>query len=122
MPWLDAFIASPVSRVGSVELSTRQRRNNPLSRLIVPSICLLLIAYFMFHAWSGRYGIDAMREMADERTRLEFELVRLQEKRAALEARVLLLRDGTIEKDMLDEQARNMLNLAGPDEIVILRR
>ena len=102
-------------------MSTRQRRHNPFARLIVPAICALLIAYFLFHAWSGRYGIEAMRQLEDDRTQLEFELVRLKEKRAALEARVNLLRDGTIEKDMLDEQARYMLNLAAPDEIVILR-
>ncbi|MCB1465228.1 MAG: septum formation initiator family protein [Nitratireductor sp.] len=102
-------------------MSTRQRKNSSLSRLAVPAICSLLIAYFLFHAWSGRYGIVAMQEMEEERTRLEFELVRVKEKRAALEARVTLLRDGTIEKDMLDEQARHMLGLVGPDEIVILR-
>ena len=102
-------------------MSTRQRKNSPLSLLAIPAICTLLIAYFVFHAWSGRYGIVSMRNLEEERTRLEFELVRVQEKRAALEARALLLRDGTIEKDMLDEQARQMLGLAGPDEIVILR-
>ena len=102
-------------------MSTRQRRHNPFARLIIPGICSLLIAYFAFHAWSGRYGIKAMREIADKRTRLEFELVRLKQQRAALDARVTLLRDGTIEKDMLDEQARQALNLVGPDEIVIPR-
>ena len=104
-----------------LELSTRQRKNNPFARLAVPAICSLLIAYFLFHAWSGRYGIEAMRQLEEERTRLEFELVRIKEQRAALEARVMLLRDGTIEKDMLDEQARQMLGLVGSDEIVILR-
>ncbi|MEC9342902.1 MAG: septum formation initiator family protein [Pseudomonadota bacterium] len=103
-------------------MPTRQRRNNLLLKsMAIPAICSLLIAYFLFHAWSGRYGIEAMRELGEERTRLEFELVRLKEKRKALEARAMLLRDGTIEKDMLDEQARHMLNLAGPDELIILR-
>lgn len=102
-------------------MPTRQRKNSPLARVTVPAICSLLIAYFLFHAWSGRYGIEAMRELEEERTRLEFELVRVKEKRAALDARVMLLRDGTIEKDMLDEQARHMLGYVGPDELVILR-
>ncbi|MCG6857340.1 MAG: septum formation initiator family protein [Salaquimonas sp.] len=102
-------------------MSTRQHKNNPLVRLVVPAICSLLVAYFLFHAWSGRYGIVAMRELDEERTRLEFELVRIKEKRTALDARVMLLRDGTIEKDMLDEQARQMLGMVGPDEIVVLR-
>ena len=102
-------------------MSTRQRKNNPLIRLAVPAICSALLAYFIFHAYSGRYGIEAMREMEEDRTRLEFELTRVKQERAGLEARVSLLRDGTIEKDMLDEQARYMLNMLGPDEIMILR-
>lgn len=101
-------------------MSTRQRRHNPFARLVIPAICSLLLAYFIFHAWSGRYGIEAMRELDEERTRLEFELARVKQEREALEARVALLRDGTIEKDMLDEQARHMLNLVGPDEMVVL--
>ena len=101
-------------------MSTRQRKNSSLSRLAVPAICSLLIAYFLFHAWSGRYGIVAMQEMEEERTRLEFELVRVKEKRAALEARVTPLRDGTIEKDMLDEQARRALSMSKEDEVTVL--
>ena len=87
----------------------------------MPAICSALLAYFIFHAYSGRYGIEAMREMEEDRTRLEFELTRVKQERAGLEARVSLLRDGTTEKDMLDEQARYMLNMLGPDEIMILR-
>lgn len=88
----------------------------------MPAICSALLAYFVFHAWSGRYGIEAMRTMREERTRLEFQLASLTQERAAIEARVRLLRDGTIERDMLDEQARHMLNLLGPNEVMIPRR
>jgi cell division protein FtsB len=42
-------------------------------------------------------------------------------KHAALERRVQLMHDGTLEKDMLDEQARKNLNLAQSDEIIIMR-
>ena len=38
-----------------------------------------------------------------------------------MERRVQLLHDGTLEKDMLDEQARRALNLSQADEIVIMR-
>lgn len=102
-------------------MTTRQRKNNPLARLVVPAICSVLLAYFIFHAWSGQYGIEAMQRMKDERTQLEFEMTRIKQERAALEARVALLRDGTIEKDMLDEQARYMLNMLAADEVMIIR-
>jgi cell division protein FtsB len=41
--------------------------------------------------------------------------------RDALDHRVGLLRPEHLDRDMLDERAREMLNLAGPNEIVILR-
>jgi cell division protein FtsB len=115
---MGATTAPPVSEFA---LSTRQRKNNPFNRLAVPAICSVLLAYFIFHAWSGRFGIDAMREIEENRTQLEYALARLKQEHATLEARVTLLRDGTIEKDMLDEQARHMLSLLGPNEIMILR-
>ena len=37
-----------------------------------------------------------------------------------LEQRVRLMHDGTLEKDMLDEQARRALNLSQADEITIM--
>ena len=40
---------------------------------------------------------------------------------AALQQQVALLSDGTVERDMLDEQARRALNMAQPGELVILR-
>ena len=40
--------------------------------------------------------------------------------RVELERRVQLLHDGTLEKDMLDEQARRALNLSHADEITIM--
>ncbi|TIX07912.1 MAG: septum formation initiator family protein, partial [Mesorhizobium sp.] len=36
------------------------------------------------------------------------------------ERRVQLMHEGTLEKDMLDEQARKALNLSQPDEITIM--
>jgi cell division protein FtsB len=79
------------------------------------------MAYFGYHAWSGRYGIESMRRLEDEAVRLEFELAAIKLRRQALEAKVMLLRDGSIERDMLDEQARNTLNVLKPDELAILR-
>ena len=46
----------------------------------------------------------------------------LRGERQAMETRVLLLQDGTIERDMLDEQARRALNLTAKDEVTIIRQ
>jgi cell division protein FtsB len=102
-------------------VSTRQTRNTSLGQFIVPAFSIVLIAYFAYHTWSGRYGIESMRHMKEEEVRLEFELASIKLRRQSLEAKVMLLRDGSIERDMLDEQARNALNVIKPEELVILR-
>jgi len=45
----------------------------------------------------------------------------LQEESSELKSRVKLLVDGSIEYDMLDEQARYHLNLIQNDEIVLMK-
>ena len=84
-------------------------------------LCVLLLAYFVHHAMTGRFGMEALTKLDQETQRLEFELAAVTAKREALEARVLLLHDGTMERDMLDEQARYHLNMIGPDEVAFMR-
>lgn len=102
-------------------MSTRQKKNSRLQRFVIPAVCAVLTAYFLHHAWSGRYGLEASARIADDETRLEYELVRLKYQRQELEGRVRLLRDGTLEQDMLDEQSRRMLGVTAPNEIIIIR-
>ncbi|MCB1457144.1 MAG: septum formation initiator family protein [Nitratireductor sp.] len=102
-------------------MSTRQKKNSRLKRFAIPLVCVVLTAYFLHHAWSGRFGLEASARIADDEVRLQYELVRLKHQRQELEARVRLLRDGTLEQDMLDEQSRRMLGVTAADEIVILR-
>ncbi|MGI9400725.1 MAG: FtsB family cell division protein, partial [Rhizobiaceae bacterium] len=81
----------------------------------------LLLSYFVYHAMNGRYGTESLAKLGDEARHLEFELAALTSERMKLDAQVLLLHDGTLERDMLDEVARNTLNLLTPDEVAILK-
>ena len=100
---------------------TRQYKKRRIGRLIVPALTIAFLGYFGFHAFNGEYGIYAKYQFEARAAVLEAELERVKAQRAELERRVRLLHDGTLEKDMLDEQARRALNLAHPDEVIILR-
>jgi cell division protein FtsB len=100
---------------------TRQHKRRNTGRLIVPSIAILFLAYFGFHAYHGEYGLYAKYRLEARAGDLEKQLAALTEQRELLEHRVALLHDGTLEKDMLDEQARRELNLAQEDEVIIYR-
>jgi cell division protein FtsB len=101
---------------------TRQRKSRRYGALIVPTLSTVLIAYFAYHAFHGDYGINAGRELAVRTQAAQAELARIKDQRAAFEHRLAMLRDGSIERDMLDEHARRTLNVAREDEVVIYRR
>lgn len=100
---------------------TRQHKQRNTGRLIVPGISALFLAYFGFHAYHGEFGIYSKYQLEDRAAELQARLDVVRAVRIDLERRVQLLHDGTLEKDMLDEQARRALNLSQADEITIMR-
>ena len=100
---------------------TRQHKQRNTGRLIVPGISALFLAYFGFHAYHGEFGIYSKYQLEAQAVELQARLDVIRAERLDLERRVQLLHDGTLEKDMLDEQARRALNLSQADEITIMR-
>jgi cell division protein FtsB len=100
---------------------TRQRRHNSLPRLILPVSTALFLTYFGFHALYGGNGLYSKHIVEAQTKELQAKLDGQTARREALQQQVALLSDGTVEKDMLDEQARRALNMAQPGELVILR-
>lgn len=100
---------------------TRQYKKRKTGAVILPLVAAAFLAYFGFHAWHGEFGIYSSYELVERKARMEMRLAELKAERHRLESRVMLMQDGSIEKDMLDEQARRALNLTKPDEITIIR-
>ncbi|MFP1632597.1 FtsB family cell division protein [Zhengella sp. ZM62] len=99
---------------------TRQHKRRKTGRLILPLIAGVFLGYFGFHAFEGEYGLKNKARLEEQVAQLEQKLAEATALRHRLEARNNLLHDGSIEKDMLDEQVRRQLGRVGPDEIVIL--
>jgi cell division protein FtsB len=100
---------------------TRHHRKRRTGALVVPALAACFLTYFGFHAYNGDYGINAKYRLEERIGGLERQVAGLKQKRAELERKVQLLHDGTVERDMLDEHARRVLNYAHPDDVVILR-
>ena len=100
---------------------TRQHKKRNTGRLIVPALTALFLSYFGYHAFHGEFGIYAKYRLEERTAELTSTLEVKRHQREELEARIALLRDGTLEKDMLDEQARRALNMSAPDEVTIMR-
>ncbi|MBC2885101.1 septum formation initiator family protein [Ochrobactrum sp. CM-21-5] len=99
---------------------TKQKRKSIRGRFVLPILTAAFLSYFGFHAYHGEYGLYARIQLEEQKSLLSKKLEKIASERLALEKRVALLRDGTIEKDMLDEQARRALNLSHPDELTII--
>ena len=99
---------------------TKQKRKSIRGRFNLPILTAAFLSYFGFHAYHGEFGLYARIQLEEQKATLTKQLEKISGERAALEKRVALLRDGSIEKDMLDEQARRALNLSHPDEVTII--
>jgi len=99
---------------------TRHHKNRNTGRLIIPAVSALFLAYFGFHAYHGEFGIYSKYQLEAREVELKGELDTIKGQRIEFERRVQLLHDGTLEKDMLDEQARRALNLSQADEMTIM--
>ncbi len=88
----------------------------------MPLTCALGLLYVAYHGAQGERGLLAWveRSAAVEQTRVEVDA--LAAERLRLEHRVSLLRTESLDLDLLEEQARRLLNVGHPDEHVLLLR
>jgi cell division protein FtsB len=86
-----------------------------------PVLGISLMCYFGYHLVQGERGLLAWLRLTQEIKVAQVKLGILDAERTRLDRRANLLRPEHLDRDMLDEQARATLNLAGPNEVVILR-
>jgi cell division protein FtsB len=86
-----------------------------------PVLGLALIGYFAYHLVEGDRGLRAWLRISQELRTAKEKLTDITAERAALEHRVSHMRPDHVDPDLLDSQVRSTLDLAGPDEIVIVR-
>jgi len=90
-------------------------------RLAWPMAVVFGVFYLIFHVLSGERGVYAMLREERKLEVLKAELQKVSGERHALETRIRLINEDSLDLDMLDEQARSVLDNAGEDEVVISR-
>ncbi|OLL53813.1 septum formation initiator family protein [Bartonella henselae] len=99
---------------------TKQKRRSIKMRFVLPLMTVGVLSYFSYHIYHGEYGLYSRSEVNQYIVELEEELQKLEAERIFIEKRISLLRNGHIEKDMLDEYVRRNLNFSKPNELTIL--
>jgi cell division protein FtsB len=98
---------------------TRQRKQSKVKPLLLPLGCLFVLGYFAYHAVEGDYGLFALGQLKERAAELEVELGEIRAERQRMMRHVALMRPESLDQDMLDERARQALNVANAKDIVI---
>lgn len=92
---------------------------NRLRAVAPPVIFLAITYYFGWNALHGQSGWEAQRIQQQELAQANLRFQQAEAERAAWQTKIADLSGQSIHQDMLDEQARQVLNLADPHDLVI---
>ena len=97
----------------------RLDRRRAMRSVAGPVIGAALTAYFAFSAFEGDRGVLRIIHLDQEIVRAEQTLASVAAARESLDRHVEALRADRLDGDYLDERARVMTGLVGPDDVVI---
>jgi cell division protein FtsB len=100
-------------------MDLRRDLKRRLAQMTWPMLGACLAGYFVYHAVQGDRGILAWMQVNQQIKTAQTELTKTDDEREAMEQRVALLSNSSLDLDMLEERARIMLNFSHPDDLVI---
>lgn len=80
------------------------------------------VSYFMFHAQHGARGLEARGTLKESVSELEAELAGLVAERKLWEQRLALVRDEAVDRDLLEEHARDTLGRTHRNDVIVMGR
>ncbi len=79
-----------------------------------------VVGYFVHHAHSGNRGLEAKQQLKRQAYGITRELEAAKAERMGWERRIALLRSDQIDRDLLDERARVILDRVHRNDLVII--
>lgn len=98
---------------------TTKRRTSGIGTVLYFAVIFGLGVYFTFAAVQGDYGLFRRVQINAEADALRQDLDRIQSRVAIYSNKTRRLSDDYLDLDLLDEQARSVLGMTRPDELVI---
>ena len=97
----------------------KRAAKSALRQTIGPAIGACVVGYFVYYAVQGDRGLIALKHIESEISRAEQVLGQVRTERERMERRASLLHADHLDRDMLDERARSMLNLTHPNDVIL---
>lgn len=87
--------------------------------LAIIGICLTI--YFSYHLVAGQRGYVRLMSLENEIAQALTEQELLIAKRESIEKKVVMMRPGSIDRDLLEERVRYVLGYNAPNDIILLQ-
>jgi cell division protein FtsB len=82
-------------------------------------ICCLTCLYFGYHSLYGEKGLIAHIGLQQDLRHLQSQLALVTEKNEQLSQKIMLLKSGSSQNDLLEERLRSVLNVAHPRDVTV---
>ncbi len=92
-----------------------------LRRNMMAVIGLCLSFYFCYHMVAGQRGYFHLMTLERDIAAVTVEHGTLLKERSAIEKKVVMMRPGSIDRDLLEERARHVLGYRHADELILLQ-
>lgn len=87
--------------------------------MAVIGICLSF--YFSYHLVAGQRGYFRLMSLERQITEVTMQHEAVKAKREAIEKKVVMMRPGSIDRDLLEERIRYVLGYRYADELILLQ-
>ena len=87
--------------------------------LAVIGVCLSI--YFCYHLIAGQRGYFRLLSLESQVSSLSVKHTALKTEREGIEKHVVMMRPGSIDRDLLEERARYVLGYRHKDELILLQ-
>lgn len=86
----------------------------------MPLAWIALAVYLGYHTLHGDRGLYALWRQKAELHDLQTKLAQTRAERERMELKVSHLRDGSLDRDLLDEQLRRTMGMMRKDELLVM--
>ena len=97
----------------------RTRLASILLPLAFHALAAAVGGFFIWHAFHGERGIEADLAYRRQMAEIEAKLKVVRDEKAVWQKRIDLLRGPEIDRDLLDEEARNLLNRVNKNDLMV---
>ena len=94
-------------------------RSFKILEITLSAVCFILSFYFIIASFNGEFGVSAKYQLLAKEKVLTKELNLLINETKAIKNKIKRLSNTSLDLELLDEQARKILEMIGEEELIV---